>query len=133
MRFTRRSFALSAALATLVAAFPLAACSDDGSIALALAPTTLNIAPGGTGTTTANITREGGFTGPVLLARTGGPALIVTSFAPITIPNASIESDITVTVGEAVPAGTYELNITAAGEGTNTPSQTLTIVVATPS
>ena len=128
----RRILALSAAIAMLAATFPLAACSDDGSITLELAPATLNLAPGGSGTTTATIARQGGFTGPVLLARTGGPSLIVIAFTPLTIPNAGTNAVVSVTVGDAVPPGSYEITISAAGENTNTASQTLTIVVAAP-
>lgn len=128
-----RTFALAGAIAVLGAAFPLAACSDDdGSIGIEIAPTTLNLAPGGTGTGTINITRENGFSGPVLVARTGGPDLIVTTFSPAAIPNPDVESDFTVTVGEAVPAGTYELTLSAAGDGVATVSRTLTVVVGVP-
>lgn len=131
-RFAARPVALAAALAILGGSFALAACSDDSGLGMTLSSSTLTVAPGGTGTTSATITREGGFSGAVGLSRSGGPTLIITTFSPAVIPNPATSSDITVSVGEAVPVGSYQLTIMASGENVDNVTRTLTVVVGAP-
>jgi len=90
---------------------------------LALNPTSLSIQQGAQNTTTATLTRTGGFTGNVAFTATGAPAGVTVSFNPVSTP--ANTSTVTVAVGGAVAANTYP--ITIRGQGTGVPEQTATL------
>ena len=110
------------ALASLAVLFA-AACSDDGpteivgAVAVAVAPTTINVAPGGSGTSSATITRTDPFAGDVSLSASGAPSGVTISFDPATVPAGDVTSTVTAAVGAAVDAGSYPITISANGSG----------------
>ena len=79
--------------------------TDPGSIALALNPTSASVAQGGNTTTTATLTRSGGFTGSVTLNVTGAPAGVTAAVSNIQTTGAVTTATVTVTVGAAVATG----------------------------
>lgn len=107
--------------------------TDPGAIALVLSPTSASVPQGGNTTTTATLTRSGSFIGSVTLNVTGAPAGVTAAVSDIQTIGAVTTAAVTVTVGAAVPAGTYELVVTAAGSGVATQQRSFTITVtATP-
>ena len=97
------------------------------SISLSLAPASLSLAQGATGSTTATITRNGGFAGTVNLAVTGLPSGVTTTITPAaaTGPSASLS----IVVGSAVAAGTYTGTLTATSTGVANATATFTLTV----
>lgn len=129
----RRSLVLSA-LAILAGAFTISACGSDpvpdaGTVAVAVAPASINVAQGGTGNAGVTITRGGAFTGPVTLTQTGAPAGVTVAFAPAVVPSGTTASTANVTVGAAVAAGTYPIVIRAAGDNISAATTPLSLVV----
>lgn len=97
------------------------------ALGLSRTPSALTIAPGGSGTTTVNLTRTN-FTGAVTLSLGGAPAGVTGSFSPAAPTGNS--STLTVNVGNSVGAGVYPLTI----DGTSTAgprSTKLTLTVGT--
>src|SRR5437870_1467293 len=93
---------------------------------MSLAPATLTIVQGATGTSTVTITRTN-FTGAVPLSLGGAPSGVTGSFNPAAPTGTS--STLTVSVGAAVAAGVYNLTV----DGTGTPgnrSTPLTLTVS---
>lgn len=130
----RRSFLLAAALASSAAAFTLSACSDDdngptGALGIAVAPTTLNITPGSTGSATYTVTRTSPFTGEVTLTATGQPTASDVNFNPAVVPVGTTTGTIDVVVAADATPGSYPVVISAAGTGVTTKTTTLTVVV----
>ena len=130
-----RSFLLAAALLTSAAAFTLSACSDDdngpgtGAVAIAVAPTTLNIIAGSTGSTAYTITRTSPFTGAVTLSAAGQPTASEVNFTPGVADAGVTTGTVDVVVAADATPGTYPVTISAAGTGVTTRSTTLTVVV----
>jgi len=130
----RRTF-LFVSLAAVAGAATISACSSDtnppdaGTLALALAPTAINVAQGGTGTSAASITRGGAFTGAVTLSASGAPAGVTVTFSPGLIAAGSTSAGISVAVDAAVAAGAKTITISAAGTGVTTATATLTVTV----
>ena len=128
---TRRLFRYGLALLTAVVAV---GCKDDGDIidpgaTLALNPTGASVAQGGNTTTTATLTRSGDFTGSVTLSVTGAPSGVTATVSNIQTTGAVTTATVTVTVGLAVPAGSYELVVTATQSGVPTHQRTFTLTV----
>ena len=135
---SRRRTLLVAALAAVASALTISACSTDPSapsdnLAVTLAPTTISVAQGGTGTSTASITRGGAFAGPVTMSASGAPSGVTVSFSPGLIAAGSTSAGVTVAVDAAVPAGNKTITISAAGTGVATATTTLTVVVTSAS
>ena len=106
--------------ATVAAAIVLAACGDDsnggdGTLAVAVAPTSINVAPGATGTSTATITRGGSFSGPVTMSASGAPAGVTD---PNPANNSADDTD-TLTAGRGCDVNGDGLDeiVTGAGPG----------------
>lgn len=98
-----------------------------GDFSLAATPVTIN--PGASATSTVTITRSGTFTGTVNLAATGQPANVTVTLNPAAATGATSMAN--VTVGAAVPAGTYPITITGTAAGiTGTRTATLSLTVA---
>src|SRR3989449_742353 len=95
---------------------------------LSLSPATLTIAQGATGPTTVTITRTN-FTGAVTLSLANAPTGITGSFNPAAPTGTS--STLTVSVGAAVAAGTYNLTVDGTGAPGNR-STPLTLTVSPP-
>jgi hypothetical protein len=131
---SRRTLLLSA-LVLCAGTVTISACSDDsnppanGTLALALTPTTINVAQGGSGNSAASITRGGSFTGPVTLSQSGAPAGVTVTFSPGLIPAGSTSAGIAVAVGATVAPGNKVITISAAGDNVTTATATLTLVV----
>jgi uncharacterized membrane protein len=100
------------------------------SIAIALAPAAVSVSQGGSGTSTVNITRNGGFAGAVNLTSSGAPSGMTVTFNPASATGAT--STATVNVGAAVAAGNYPITITAGGTGVSNVTATLTVTVTAP-
>jgi len=99
------------------------------ALGLSRSPAALSIAQGGSAPTTVLLTRTN-FTGAVTLSLTGAPSGVSGSFSP-TAPTGT-SSTLTVSVGPAVAAGTY--NLTINGTSSAGPRSTgLTLTVGTSS
>src|SRR5204862_2006752 len=95
---------------------------------LSLAPAALTIDQGATGTTTVTIARTN-FTGAVTLSLGNAPTGVTGSFNPAAPTGTS--STLTVSVGAAVAAGTYNLTVDGTGAPGNR-STPLTLTVSAP-
>src|SRR5438132_1259754 len=95
---------------------------------LSPAPAALTIAQGATGTTTVTIARTN-FTGAVTLSLGNAPTGVTGSFNPAAPTGTS--STLTVSVGAAVAAGTYNLTVDGTGAPGNR-STPLTLTVSAP-
>ncbi len=137
IREFRRRTLLLLSLAAIAGVATISACSSDsnppdaGSLALALTPTNINVAQGGTGSSAASITRGGAFTGPVTLSASGAPAGVTVTFSPGLIATGATSAGIGVAVDAAVTAGAKTITISAAGTGVTTATATLTVTVTT--
>ena len=124
-------------LALLTGVVPVG-CKDDGditdpgAIALSLNPTSASVVQGGTATTTATLTRSGGFTGGVTLNVTGVPAGVTAAVSNIQTSGLVTTATVTVTVGAAVAAGTYPLVVRGSGTGVTEATANFSLVVTGP-
>lgn len=113
----------------------LVACGDDsngndnGTLAVAVAPATENVAPGGSGTSAVTITRGGGFSGAVTLSQSGAPAGVTVSFTPSVIPASSTGSTVNVAVAAGTATGTHDITIRASGDDVADATATLELVI----
>ncbi len=98
--------------------------------AVTLNPTALTVAPGAQGTSAINIARTGGFTGALTFALQGNPPAGVVLTLP-SGPVTAATSQITVSVGATVAAGSYPLTINVTGTGV--PASTVTLTLTVPS
>ncbi len=122
------------AIATLIA---FAACggSDSGgtptdpqgNFSFAIAPTTLSLQQGQSGTVTASLTRTGGFTGAVTGSVQGLPNGVI--LTPLNIASGSNSADITVNVGATVAPGSYPIAVSGQASGIAPKTVTLTLTV----
>ncbi len=134
IKLSRRRTLLFSTLAIVAGIVTISACSSEenppaGSVALALSPTTVNIAPGGSSTAAATITRSGSFTGAVTLTASGSPTGVTVTFDPDVIPGAATTATVEISVGAAVTPGDKTITINAAGTGVTTATATLTVTV----
>src|SRR6266516_4352386 len=102
--------------------------SEAPDYTLSLSPAALTVDPGATGTTTVTIARTN-FTGAVTLSLGNAPTGITGSFNPAAPTGTS--STLTVSVGAAVTAGTYNLTVDGTGAPGNR-STPLTLTVSPP-
>lgn len=112
----------------------LSACAgeplpDTGTVSVAVAPASVSVAQGGSGTSAVTVARGGAFTGPVTLTQTGAPAGVVVAFAPAVVPAGSTTSTATITAGAAVATGTYPISIRASGDNVPAALTNLAVVV----
>src|SRR5207302_1633834 len=98
--------------------------SEAPDYTLSLSPAALTVDPGATGTTTVTIARTN-FTGAVTLSLGNAPTGVTGSFNPAAPTGTS--STLTVSVGAAVAAGTYNLTV----DGTGAPGQRSTPLTLT--
>jgi uncharacterized membrane protein len=99
------------------------------NVGFSVSPTSLSLAPGGTGTATLNIARTAFATG-ITPTVTGNPAGLTVTFNPAA-PITANTSTMTVNVGSGVAPGTYQVVIAATGVPGN-PSVTLPVTVTPP-
>jgi hypothetical protein len=109
------------------------AAPSSPTLNVTVAPTTLSIVAGASGSSTATIARGGGFTGAVALTSTGAPSGMTVAFTPASLDASTTSSTVGVTVGGGVMAGSYPVTISAAGTGVTTATTTLTVTVTVPS
>lgn len=138
----RTRIRVASSMLSLVA---LAACSDKktptppvipGVLAVSVSPTSLTVAAGASGTSTATIVRGGTFTGAVTLTAEGAPSGVTVSFGAATVGSGLTTSSITVAVAGTVASGSYPIAIKGAGTGVTTAVASLSLTVtavATPS
>lgn len=100
------------------------------AIGLALASGSLSTAAGSPVSTGVTLTRLGGFAGDVALAVQGLPSGVTAAFAPATLTGATLASTLTLTVGGAVPAGSYPLSVSASGTGVSAATASLSLTVS---
>lgn len=111
------------------------ACGDDDgsgptfSIAVTASPTSLALDPGGTGTVTVTLVRNGGFTDPVNVTVEGLPTGVTATVQPAQLTGATTQATVTVTVANSVAPGTYPATVraSATGVGASTTQYTLTV------
>ena len=133
-KLRRRRTLLFATLTIVTGIITISACSSEenppaGSVSLALSPTSVNVAQGGSNTVAATITRSGSFTGAVTLSASGNPTGVTVTFSPDVIPGAATTATVEISVGAAVTPGNNTITISAAGTGVTTATATLTVVV----
>ncbi|GBC85388.1 hypothetical protein HRbin11_01837 [bacterium HR11] len=99
-------------------------------------PSSLNVPPGGSGTSTCTVQSTGGFNSAVNLSCSGLPSGVSCAFSPNPVtppPNGSVSSTLTVQTGANTPPGTYTFQVvgTTAGGLTRTFTMQLTVQQAT--
>jgi len=111
------SWRLAAALSVL------AACSSGnggtdptGSFTISVSPAAVSVVQGGTGQATVTLTRVDGFAGTVNFTVQGAPTGVTGSVSGGGAGTVSTGT-VTITVGAAVPVGTYNLTLRAAASG----------------
>jgi hypothetical protein len=117
----------------------LAACSSDGgtgtepgptpAIAIALNPVTATVQQGGSTTTSATLTRSGGFSGTVNLTVTGAPTGVAGSVGAVQTNGGVTTGTVTIQVAAATAPGTYTLTVRGSGSGVSDATATFTLTV----
>jgi len=102
------------------------------SIGVSVAPTSLPVAQGASGTAVVTLTRSGGYAGAVDLSLEGAPAGVTGSFAPASLPNGTTSSTLTLNVGANAAAGTSTLTLRARGQGVADQTVALTLTITAP-
>ena len=106
--------------------------TGSANFSLTAAPTSLSVAPGGTGTSTITTTAIGSFSSTIALSATGQPSGVTVSFSPNSIAApGSGTSTMTMTVASNTVAGTYPITVTGAS-GSTTHTSTVTLTVSAP-
>lgn len=115
---------LTPRLLAAVATLALLACDDDtdpsGAISIAVSPSTVTIAQGGSGTVTVSLSRTPGFSNPVTLAVSGLPAGVTTTITPTVLEGLVASAEIEIDVGAAVPIGNHLGTVSASASGGQT-------------
>ncbi|MBK6487521.1 MAG: hypothetical protein IPF98_11735 [Gemmatimonadetes bacterium] len=127
----------SARLAITALLAVLAACGDDGnapppptgSFTLALAPTTVTIVQGQTGTIAATLARTDPFVGAVALTLESATTGISGTFDPASVPAGATSSTLTISVTGTVAPGDYPVTVRATATGLTDLTTTATITV----
>jgi len=107
--------------------------TGSANFVIALNPTSLNAAPGGSATTQLTVTPQNGFTGTVSLSLVdnNGAAVSGITLTPTSVNvsgSSAVNQNLTVGVGTGVAAGTYNLKVRAtASNQTKEASLTLTV------
>lgn len=110
----------------------LTVAPDPGGFTMAVSPTALSVEQRLAGSATLTLTRIAPFTGPVSLSAEGAPVGVSATFAPATLAAGTTTSTLTVSVGAAVPPGSYPITIRGSATGLPVATATLTLTV-TPS
>ncbi len=100
-----------------------------GTLTVAMAPASLPLVAGTSGTSTATITRGGSFTGAVALTAEGAPTGVTITFASATLGVGVTSTVVTVATINSLAAGSYPVVIKASGTGVTVASATLTLTV----
>lgn len=111
---------------TQVVNFTIAPSTTAGFYANAT-PAALVIAPGASGTTTLNITRQSAFAGGVQFVLEGAPAGVTATFNPN--PATAGASTVTIAATAAVTPGTYQLMLKGTSAGATDRSIPITLIV----
>jgi len=98
-----------------------------GEFSVAAAPASRSVLPGGSTSYTASVSSAAGFTGTVRFAVSGLPSGATATFSPSTLKDSGT-TRLDVTAGLMTPLGTYQLTITADGDGI-VHRETVTLVV----
>jgi len=101
--------------------------AQTGSFTLAVSPTSVSVAQGGTGSATVNLTRAGGFAGAVNLAVTGAPNGLTITPNPASATGAT--ATLNITAGASTTPGTYTITVTGTGTGVTQQTATFTVQV----
>jgi hypothetical protein len=129
----------SAVVAVLGLAMALGACEGGSgpqeppptpTISISAASATVDVLPGGTGTMTINLTRGGGFAGPVTVVAEGLPTGV--SVAQATIAAGSTSTTLNINAGGAAPVGSAQVTVRATGTGVTAATTTFTLNVVQP-
>jgi hypothetical protein len=99
-----------------------------GAFALGLAPSSLSLAQGATGSATLAVTRTGGFAGAVTVSASGAPNGMTVSASPNPVTGGS--AAVSVTVAADLAPGSYTIALAATGPGVPAQSVPLTVQVA---
>ncbi len=101
-----------------------------GTLAVIVAPTTVAVVAGATGSSAATITRGGSFTGDVALTAEGAPAGATISFGTPTLGAGVTTSMISIATTSTVTPGSYPIGIRATGTGVSVAAATITLTVS---
>lgn len=118
-----------------------AGCGDDegptdppdggnGSIDLALSPTSVSLIQGESDSTRITLTRRGGFDGAVELSIEHAPAGVTATFSPDTIPAGSATSRLTLSAAANADTGSHQLTVRARAAGVSDRTATLTLTIS---
>lgn len=124
-----------ARLALVAGAVAIMGCGDDddpvtpGSLNVAISPSEMTLAAGGTADIVANVGRSGSFTGPITLTSTGAPTGATISFTSGVIPGNSTTTNGTVSLAATTAPGTYPIIVTAGGTGVTSRADTMNLTV----
>jgi hypothetical protein len=106
-------------------------CVAQADFTLSCAPSTLIVTAGASGQSTCTVGSQNAFSAPVTLSCSGLPAAVTCSYnppSPTPPANGSVASTLTVTVGAAVPPGTYNFQARGvSGPLTHTFAMTLNV------
>lgn len=105
---------------------------DSSRIVFSLSPASASVEQGGTATVTATLTREGVFTGPVVLSVADVPGGMRAEVSAVQTAGAVATATITVTVDAAALPGTYELRLTGSSDGVRDGAATYMLTVMAP-
>jgi len=98
-------------------------------ITLTATPPSQSAIAGANATYTATVAPQNGFSSAVTLSVTGLPAGATALFTPVTLTGSG-SSTLTVSTSASTPAGSYTLNLTAAGGGVTTSTPVTLVVTA---
>jgi phospholipase C len=106
----------------------------EGSFTLSASPTSVAIAPGGTGTSTITSVISGNYSGAIAMSASGLPAGVTAAFAPVSIAApGSGTTTLTLTASSSAVAGSYSINVIGTGTGGVFQSITLPVTITGPS
>ncbi|MDX6711079.1 MAG: hypothetical protein QOH96_2095, partial [Blastocatellia bacterium] len=115
---------------TRIASFKFPGCGSTNDFSMSANPTSISVAPGGSGTSTISTTLTTGSAQTITLSASGLPAGATASFSPASVTSGS-SSTLTLTAGASTPAGTYSITVTGTGaSATHTTSVSFTVVSA---
>jgi kumamolisin len=97
---------------------------------LSASPASVTVAQGGAGSSTITSTVSGGFNSAVSLSASGQPAGVTVGFSPASITGTG-SSTLSITVGSATVAGTYNITVTGTS-GSTVHTTTVSLTVTNP-
>lgn len=141
---TRHRIRLGPSLPTVLAAAALLVqgCGGGGdgatgpqpapSILIQVQPGSVTVAPGGSATATASVTRGGGFTGAVVITLEGLPSGVTGTVAPTQTSGATTQAALIFQAGASPAPGNHPVTLRAQGAGVSDATVTLTLLVSAP-